>query len=424
MLIIRGIWLCVCSLVVEITIVLRMRVMARWKWIWESTPNWHSLKSGKWPMSFILFVASLVAICNSESCDEPTRPDADVLSIKDRQELVVSGFLANASKLRQGIYEVNGSIRHSDGEGHVVFDGTVSIFSAFNFDEDIVRFDRSETALNEVLRQDAGKTLVETDKVLAGGKMITWPDRSIIWLRNPSGQPIVTSSPTMRHAIIRPVDPRCYGLGSWKEVENYTWSDIQAILRRPAVDVVSGDNGQVTIVWQFRAGSESRPQGPTIRREVVFDKSNGYCPIHFETANGLNADGTWRRTPGVTDVEWKHEKGAWVPTSVLMQRRSASDSQIADMKFNWVSINESGVASDYLTPDAFNLPETLNHIDVRLGGVPIMLDRTNAEQPMTDIPKQRGNGSLFLLLSINVASVSILLFFFYHQRRKNKTTGK
>ncbi|MEZ6132696.1 MAG: hypothetical protein R3C59_28855 [Planctomycetaceae bacterium] len=368
-------------------------------------------------MSRALVVLLLVGTSCADEVRRETSRETQSSPVGDRQELILSGFLSNGSTLRQGVYEAKGDVKHFDAAGNVTFEGTVSIFSAFDFDAETFRFDRSETALDEVVREEGAETLIETHEIQTGGKMISLPDRSVIWLRNPEGRPIITGAPTLQNEVVRPVDPRCYGLGSQGEVERHTWAQAGEMLRRPATEVIDGEDGQVTLAWQFRAGSESAPRGPTIRRELVFDTANGYRPVHFHTANGLNKDGTWRRITDVVDVRWAEREGAWIPESVTIEKKSRSDSQLIKMDFNWTSVNNAAETEGYFDPLAFELPKKVNHIDVRLGGTPISLGPPGtAPPPISVVPAPRTNTQILILVNI-VVVLALLFAWLYHSKK-------
>ncbi len=368
-------------------------------------------------MSRVLICLLLGSMCYADG----ESADADEMSINDRQELIVSGFLASASCLRQGVYEVSGDVKHFAADGTQTFQGTVSIFSAFDFDSDKLRFDRSETALDEILRKEGAETLIETAEILAGGKMISLSDRSVVWLQSPKGRPIVTESPTKQHGVIRPTDPRVYGVAGWDEVYRTPWERVEPLLRVPATAITDGEDGQVTLVWQLRAGGET-PIGPTVLRQITFDAANGYCPVHFKCANGLNSDGTWRRITALSSVTWKSQSDAWVPDTVTMERRASSGSQTVNMKFTWRSINDSADAAGNFDPAAFDLPVTLSHIDTRLGGTPILLGPSGSVPAIPEgriDPETGWRGGA--LVAVNIFAV-LLIFLFVVFRSRNRVT--
>ena len=228
-------------------------------------------------------------------------------------------------------------------------DGPVKIFSAFDFDADRLRFDRTEPIREgKIVTPGAGTQKTWAPKI-AGGQLIQLKDQTISHILdifqvrqgglNPGAE-----------ASIKPLDVRGFGLFYWASLASYPATTypqtLEYLEKEKPEEVVEERSGIWRIVWTF-------PEVDTVtaRRTVWLDQKAGFSPIRMELKYRATAmpAGQWKPTLE-SETTWAEVAGVWVPrTDHVVASHSAPTMDSYELSFDWEMVN--GV----VPPETFTL---------------------------------------------------------------------
>lgn len=305
----------------------------------------------------------------------PDAVPAGLTAPKQRQlDFILSGFEHSRQKLRSGIYRASG--RKRDGiEGDARFPayaGDIEIYSAFDYDRNLFRFERNEPSLFE----DAPDQPIR--HVALQTKYIRTPELSLHretgWIERGPSTLAIKAADAKPSDYVFPIDVRNLGAASWYHIRNRTpFDEVSTALRRRRVtEIVEERDGL------FRVTQVYNDSG--IPKCVYwFDTRQGFSPIRFEFRE-VDGQGAWLEKPStLMQVDWTQINDVWVPKtfSIVDQQGGARRLEGYNLRFEWESVN-GPVSEDLFTRESLELPRGTAIIDRRLGK-PVVIERVGTE---------------------------------------------
>jgi hypothetical protein len=325
-------------------------------------------------MTAILLLAT---VCFGEA-----NADGSDLTADQRRQLdsVLSEFKESREQLRSGIYRAFGTKRDgiTGDKRFPSYRGEVEIFSAFDHDRGLFRFDRSEPNLFE---EDPSLPMRRVNVQL---KYVRTPDVSLHvasgWQKSGVGEILVKPPDAAPTEYLLPMDVRNLGAASWHAMsKGVPLEQVVRVLQRPrVVEVTSEDEGIVRF---------ARLYGPndSLKSVYWFDTRQGFSPIRFEFLE-RGRDGEWQPPLTVNLVTWKDFDGVWVPEalSIIDQQAGNGRVQSYDLQFRWESVNGSP-PEELFRLESLQLERGTPIIDRRWGR-PIVVGRVGDESPAQHVP--------------------------------------
>jgi hypothetical protein len=95
------------------------------------------------------------------------------------------------------------------------------------------------------------------------------------------------------------------------------------------------------------------------------DEHQGFSPVRLSYSLPPAEPGQPEQVTSDCRVRWKQEAGAWVPTSVRIERRvRGKNSEFCTLSFEWISVNKP-IQPELLTPDGLGAPAGTRVVDYR-----------------------------------------------------------
>ena len=334
----------------------------------------------------IAYISTLYSIPLSEDSPETSK----------RYDFLLSGMDDQRQRLRTGVYRISGRYYNNDPAlGQL--DGPVTIFSAFDYNTNKFRFDRTEPIREgKIIAPGTGSNSTWAPKSV-GGKMIRLSDRTIA----KSDDSVITRSGFMTpgdEANIKPLDVRAIGLYYWSSLmsgqpPNYPQT-LEFLERERPDEVIEERRGIWRITWTFPEDTTM-----TLRRIVWLDQNSGYSPIRMELkyrSSSMPA-GQWPAPMFESESSWVDAGGVWVPkTYRVVAKHSAPVIQGYDLSIDWEIVNGE-VPPVVFTIEGLSLPKNGMVIDNSLGKDIILgsidtkhklVDRKESLPPPTAVPRR------------------------------------
>ena len=234
---------------------------------------------------------------------------------------LLRGIRASREALRSGVYEASGHVVRTAGNGRV--EGQVVMFSAFDLDRGMLRFDRIEPGVSRA-----------PENKLAGFKIARTPDRALVWdaqfgiHRN---RLVEIHPPDYKVPALGRFDPRTFGLMGWPDMtRGVTHTQLwDAISKWKAGSLRRQDSGEWVAVF--------RPQ-QDVEITLYVDAEAGFTVKRRELRALDPKTNKWSDVIDSADVTWRKLAGVWVPERLeLRQKYNGDESYILNLR--WKSVN-------------------------------------------------------------------------------------
>jgi hypothetical protein len=297
---------------------------------------------------------------------QPPMPDVDTAPDAQKSwQFVWAGVQANFDKLQNGVYRASGrvSTRVEEGNGpnpkYLYVSGEESIYSAFDYPNSRIRFDRSGPMISNLPKAGPdGKTY---KVITVEAKICYHPDKSIY---QSMGRRMVYLNKADYEAprILHYYDLRTVGL-----IDLPNWE--KGITYRAVVDAYSknwrSSHVVVNRVYQFTQISKN------VRQQIWFDPDQGFMPIRFEiSAISQKNDGSFEKPYSASTASWINVDGVWVPkTWVCGEYDPTGENGMKrqhELAFEWESVNKS-IPDRLFDYTSFGLPPDALIQDLRFG---------------------------------------------------------
>ena len=238
--------------------------------------------------------------------------------IKDSAWLL-RGIRTSREALRSGVYEASGHLVRYAGNGQV--EGQVVMFSAFDLDRGMLRFDRVEPGVSR-----------EPENKLVGFKIARTPERALVWdaqfgiHRN---RLVEIHPPDYKVPAFGRFDPRTFGLAGWP-ARGVTHAQLwDTISKWKAGSLRRQDSGEWVAVF--------RPE-QDVEITLYVDAEAGFTVKRRELRALDPKTNKWSDVIDSADVTWKKLAGVWVPERLeLRQKYNGDESYILNLR--WTSVN-------------------------------------------------------------------------------------
>jgi len=315
--------------------------------------------------------------------------DAATPQERDPQKLaqfLLAGMKDGRDRLRTGVFKAQGRVVKQNARGDGV-EGEVDIFSAFDYELGLLRFDRTEPAKWRVpgfksapSRTPAAKKQapipsipdpsLPVDIVLtkAIGKWVRTPSHTIRWvppqdLGRVRSYTMIGIGPPNKSPIkeASPFDVRTLGLLYWHALA----------VGEPFDQIYGATVGRhyVEVDVESRGLHRIRSQDAQITTTTWLDETKDFAPVRLELRypRAPGAAGRPNEPVMVSEVGYEQVSGVWVPTSYRIEDHIGKGNQLSyEFTLVWESVNQP-VPPVYFTAEGFGVPKGTNVIDDRLG---------------------------------------------------------
>jgi hypothetical protein len=308
-------------------------------------------------MLSVIFVVSTLAVFKSQ--DGPASGSRD-----DGREAhaLLARMKTSRDLLKSGTYRASGQfLTNRRSLGAQQPQGEVQIFSAFDLDKGLFRFDRTQ----EVIRQ-IGADSVPGQEI---GKYVRTPELAITWV-NPwqhnnmaRATAVGIHQPTIKPTIlISPVDVRSLGLSLWDDFWACTpfTECYEAWDKDSLIGVFPEANG----VYRLRLERSGR-RGTYVPQTIWVDEHQGFSPVRLSYIIPPAEPGLPDQLLSECQVRWKNEAGVWVPASLHFERLVRGHlNDFFALRFEWISVNKL-IPQELFTTDGLDVPVGTQVVDYR-----------------------------------------------------------
>jgi hypothetical protein len=307
-------------------------------------------------LSVILVVSTLAQINNqvgpvSGSRDDGREAHALLAKMKTSRDLLKSGTFRASGRLFTNRRSLGVQQPPSDFQ----------IFSAFDLDKGLFRFDRTQ----DVIRQTGADSVPGVEI----GKYVRTPELAITWI-NPweyknraRATAVGIYQPTLKPPImISPVDVRSIGLSLWDDFRAGTPFTVcfEAWDKGSLIRVFPEANG----VYRLRLERSGR-LGTYVPQTLWIDERQGFSPVRLSYIIPTGEPGLPDQLLSECQVRWKDEAGVWVPVSLHFERRVRGHlNEFCALRFEWISVNEP-IPPKLFTADGLDVPIGTQVVDHR-----------------------------------------------------------
>jgi hypothetical protein len=307
-------------------------------------------------LSVIFVVTTLAGINNQAGPVSGSRDDG-----RDAHALLAK-MKTSRDLLKSGTYRASGRLltnRRSLGAQQP--QSEVQIFSTFDLDKGLFRFDRTQ----DVIRQ------IGADSVpgLQIGKYVRTPELAITWI-NPwehKDMALATAvgihQPTIKPPmIIAPVDVRSFGLSLWDDFRAGT--PFTACYEAWDKDSLIGVFPEANGIYRLRLERSGR-RSAYVPHTIWIDEHLGFSPVRLSYIIPPAEPGLPDQLLSECQVRWKNEAGVWVPASLHFERRVRGHlNDFCALTFEWISVNRP-IPSELFTADGLDVPVGTRVVDYR-----------------------------------------------------------
>jgi hypothetical protein len=363
------------------------------------------------------YAIALAVVVAATGTASPQTGAADAERSKAAQFLRL-GFKDGRERLRSGVYRAHGRKADDSAEGGKL-EGPVDYFCAFDYPNELLRFDQTE--VERVVRDgpaaDGSKRAWVAEP--RGGKFARTPKRSLQAIHGEKN-PAVYVYPSGHEPPggVRPLDVRSLGLAFASRLE-ITFAEARTIIGQPPLEVTKETKQVTRLTIEYEEG--------LVRYVVWFDEGKGFAPIRMERRTRKPNGARWE-TQCVAETTWIEKGGVWVPKAYRIEDKVFADRTISyELAFDWEAVNEP-LPTKLFTPEGFGLPKgslifnnELNKpfIEGAIGGGPVraLLGPTDTDAP----PQPERTRVLSVVFGLgSLVAVSVVWFGWYRYQRRAK----
>lgn len=302
-------------------------------------------------MKLLSYLTSMVLLC----CMGPSSGREPVANLEQRSNFAWAGFKDNRDRLQMGVFRAHGQLKINTEMNRV--EGEVHIFSAFDFPQKLLRFDRAEPVPFKINPTKNARPLSQW-----GGKYAR--NRITVDISLPE-DPFAVSFPLGKKAPpqLAVFDVRVVGLYDWLGVtRSFDYDDIyKHYSTRVPAEIEIQDN-------IYRLSIHQDAGGIPVRHEIWLDGNKGFSPIHFERRfrDAKSPDGKWSEPDCISESTWNQVDGVWVPSSWKLETLKKGTVQKGYyLTFEWEAINRP-IEERLFSKEGFDLPKGTYLVDLRL----------------------------------------------------------
>jgi hypothetical protein len=307
----------------------------------------------------------ILATFTLTASDEGAQPAAHALRKGQDAHAILFKLKESRDLLKSGSYRASGRAttnRRSMGEQ---LPGGVTIFSAFDCDKALLRFDRTQPVTRGF---DGDKhTYQETIKYIRTSEFaVTWLSP---WEHKNSRRETAVGiyPPTLKPPLgLSPIDVRSVGLCLWDDFKAGMSFEACCDMweNNALINVVPEANG----IYRLRLERAGR-RGVYVPQTLWVDENQGFSPVRLSYVVPGSEPAEPEQLLSECQVRWKKEAGAWVPASLHFERRVRGHiNDFYSLTFDWISVNKPPEPRLF-TPDGLDVPAGTRVVDLR-GGVP------------------------------------------------------
>ncbi len=335
---------------------------------------------------------------------------------------LIHGMISQRERLKTGVF-------HATGKSSVVtvlpkpLEGEVRVYCAFDYDQGLYRFDRSEPGL--VTRVEGPPTSKEDDPnkhprvtkaEVYSFKSIRTPAGMTWWVSGSGDHQAVVQAPGKRlPPQIGLFDIRALGVADTGSLERHVmFSEIAAVLLSRPPAKVSQDGPHVwRIDWHVLPKN-----GPTIVRTSLWVDESNFTPIRLEHHNGkgpTEASG-WEPPMMVSEVAWREINQVWVPKTFSIKDVKRNGVNSCDLDLMWESVNQP-VPAKVFTVEGLELKKGTQIVDTQLGK-PIITSVVGGGPipPIIEPPGHRPSWHILAVAAVVLTALAAVIV--YRHRRK------
>jgi hypothetical protein len=331
-------------------------------------------------------LAALLLAMSGGPAGEPVAPGTDGPSIQP----ILAAMKQAREQLRSGCFRARGRLvkaDRADPDRVEKLEGDVEIFSAFDLDRGLIRFDRKEPVFRRVPKLDgaAGRDRFLDQEV---GEYIRTPELAMTWINpwrfNDTGRSTavgIYAKDIKPPPMVSPIDVSAVGLYLWEDFKagssyektRNKWTQDRWTTARPEPDGV------------VRLDLDRATSGGYDGLSLWVDERRGHSPTRLASGDRVGA-GPSSLPSFESRTTWVQVDGVWVPSTYHMERKE-SDGIVEsyDLSFEWISVNR-GVEPGLLTAEGLDAPDGTPIRDYR-GKAPVPVG--NITRPIRPAPLPR-----------------------------------
>ncbi len=284
---------------------------------------------------------------------------------------LMKGLQERRGRLKTGVFKAHGKMHAEEPESGTL-EGDIDIHCAFDFVNDLVRFDekrpvrvvsaRGKTKGTWETKIHETKYAKSRTEVIGVNVKANWESIDGLVLEA-HFYPVDSTE----HTIGRPFDVRTLGMSL---VDQFTRGEanfekaVDRLLKTAPEWVTKEAEGIYHIIWQEN----------TLREHLWINELQGFTPIRYEVQYLPDANESDRavKTRESTEVSWTKIKDVWVPKACRLKGGIGSPRPLTlELAFDWGDVNEAFPDKQLSIAD-FNLPRFTYLVDHKTGQPIIM----------------------------------------------------
>ncbi len=299
-------------------------------------------------------------------------------------EFVLKGMKSHRQRLLRGEVLIAGMKESKYADGRTQ-EADVEMTVAFDFEKNLVRFDRREAA-------DAADT--QSADMLRSHYWRTKTEAAIAKVNNQGEKPTLEIHPTdyvPASPWHRPFDIRSVGVYYWPDFRKGTPLEeiLEGFMSTTPVEATETPDGIYCLVWEFNDRQ---------RRTLWIDGKRGFAPTKMIVQDkGTPIGEDWGINPVLAnEASWKELDGVWVPDTFRIQKRTVRVERSAQgesraagensmsymLAFEWKSVNQP-LPEELFSYREHELEDGSYVVDYR-SGEPVVVELIGAEPTHRD----------------------------------------
>ena len=294
-------------------------------------------------------------------------------------EFVLKGMRSHRQRLLRGEVLITGmkESEYADGRSQ---EADVEMTVAFDFEKNLVRFDR---------REPADASGMQSADMARSFYWRTKTEAAIAKVNNQGEKPTLEIHPADYVPVRpwhRPFDVRAVGVYYWPNFRSGTPLEqiLEGFMTTTPVETTETSDGIYCLVWEFNDRQ---------RRTLWVDGNRGFTPAKMVIQDkGTPIGEDWDANPVLAnEVSWKEVDGVWVPDTFKIQKRTVRVERSAQgelrtagensmsymLAFEWKSVNQP-LPEELFSYREHELEDGSYVVDYR-SGEPVVVELIGAE---------------------------------------------
>lgn len=335
---------------------------------------------------------SVLILCLATAAEPPLIPPPAVATLSasdhDSADFILAGLREGRQRLRTGVYRAEGRYTEpgSQANGTNDLDAEIHVFSAFDHDDGLLRFERDHPlrvmAPQGVDMRDPnppgppGSRMerARTAPKVLGQKMvrvkyIRTPEKWHEWVdRDYEGESRLVTVKSPGASLLEPDldawDIRTTGLiGAENFIRPVSYFEFESLLSHLLIgknleSITKEPDGLSRL--DYRSAEQ-----PGFLNHLYVDTRRGFTPVRQELSLWNYQSGRWSEPQDVVEVTWDEVAGVWVPSAAVFKvLTNPEQPKTLSLDFEWLSVND--VPEKLFSPESLEVDPHSLIVDLRL----------------------------------------------------------